>query len=521
MALRSNRRRVVILALDSCDIVLTRRWAAEGHMPHFRRLFEQAAWGLIENPPGLESGSVWGTFATGVMPDVHGYFDVMNIFDTAHYRKRIMRRDERGMEPFWLTASKVGKRVAVVDFPYAYLEESLNGIQVADWLVHVRVGAKRPATLPDSLAPWLVQNYGVNSFTAPVTCPADQENLQSAGSFAAFRDTLLDHMRRKLALSLAMLEREKWDLFITGFHETHDAGHRFWHIHDPQHERHDATLAAALGNPLRDTYAALDSAVAALMATVGDATVLIYLSHGMGPERTGTGLLNEILVALDQADKAIPPTRIDRLSAVGRTILPTSIRRFLSGSALVQRAYGVHVDERRPHRRLLELMPSNVTGGIRINLKGRESNGVVDSGSFDRVCEELKQNLLEIVNEDTGEPIISAVTMTRDIYRGPLAHRFPDLLLEWNKAAPIDRVYSPRIGHLRRGEPRTRTGDHIQKRGAYLMLGPGIERGFHERLTRPVDFAPTIASLLGYSDQRYSGMPLPCAVTDEIARAAS
>jgi predicted AlkP superfamily phosphohydrolase/phosphomutase len=508
--MRTNRNRVVILALDSCDIALARRWAAEGHMPCFRRLFERAAWGLTKNPAGIETGSVWDTVATGVMPDFHGHFDVMNVFDTERYEKRVMRREERGVAPFWVTASEAGRRVAVIDFPYAFLEASLNGIQIADWLTHVRVGPATPTTLPASLGAAVTARYGVNPFASPNRCPGDHVSLESAADYAAFRDKLIDRGRRKLALSLDLMAQEAWDLFITSFHDVHDVGHRCWHIHDARHERHDPALAAALGNPIRDVYAALDAAVGTLIEAAGDATVLVYLSHGMGPERTGTGLLNDILVALDQADQTIPPTRVDRLARVCRALVPAPMRRLLSRGRLARRVYEAHVVERRPTRRFLEVDPSNTTGGVRINLKGRERHGVVEPGAeYDRICAQLKQALLEIENEDTGKPAIASVTMTSDVYRGPLAHRFPDLLLEWSKAGPIERVHSPRIGHLRRHDRRERTGDHVQKGGAYLVLGPGIEPGFCERRARPVDVAPTIAALLGYSDPRYCGIALP------------
>jgi predicted AlkP superfamily phosphohydrolase/phosphomutase len=199
---------------------------------------------------------------------------------------------------------------------------------------------------------------------------------------------------------------------------------------------------------------------------------------------------------------------MDRFVAAYRMIVPAPVRRLLSGTRLSQRAYDAHMVDRRSQRRFYDVSPSNTTGGVRINLKGRDRHGVVEPDAFDRVCAELKQSLIEIVSEDTGKPIISKITMTRDLYRGPLAHRFPDLLLEWNKAGPIDRVVSPRIGRLSRSHPRVRTGDHVQKRGAYLALGPGIAPGFSERLAKPIDVAPTIAALLGDGDPRYAGEAL-------------
>jgi predicted AlkP superfamily phosphohydrolase/phosphomutase len=48
------------------------------------------------------------------------------------------------------------------------------------------------------------------------------------------------------------------------------------------------------------------------------------------------------------------------------------------------------------------------TDGIRINLKGKESQGIVEPGQeFETLREELKERLLEIKDSETGKDIIA------------------------------------------------------------------------------------------------------------------
>ena len=65
------------------------------------------------------------------------------------------------------------------------------------------------------------------------------------------------------------------------------------------------------------------------------------------------------------------------------------------------------------------MAPNNtVYGGVRINVRGREPGGVVVSRrEYERVCARLTEDLLELVNVDTGEPVVHGVSRTEEHYR--------------------------------------------------------------------------------------------------------
>src|SRR5262249_23607922 len=130
---------------------------------------------------------------------------------------------------------------------------------------------------------------------------------------------LLAGVARKLRLSEAYLASRDWDLFITIFGESHAVGHQQWHLHDPTHPRFDqATLDFMGGDPVRRIYAELDAALGRLLAQVDEGTtVLVILSHGMGPHHDGTHLLDEVLRRIDLADRI----------AAGEDRLPDAARR--------------------------------------------------------------------------------------------------------------------------------------------------------------------------------------------------
>jgi predicted AlkP superfamily phosphohydrolase/phosphomutase len=507
-----GRRMIAVIGFDALCFDLATKWAAEGRLPNFARALSQACWGRVVNPAGLEAGSVWPTFCTGVEPGWHGQYEAHYKFDTDLYRVRPMDRAERHALPFWVAASDAGRRVAIIDVPYAFLEPSLNGVQVVDWLTHVLVRPEGIGTFPAALASKIAATYGVNPFGGPNRCPTNDVVLDSAESVLAFRDRLLDRVLWKTDLTLDLLAGERWDLLVTTFHDAHDVGHMAWHLHDRSHERHDPAIVGQTGDPVLDIYVALDAALGRLLAALdGQATVLIYSSHGMGIDRSGTRFLDEILRRLEvvyRDSKPLAPTWLERAGNFYRSFIPAWARRRLVRTKFVQQTYVANTSAQARGRSFFELAPNHATGGVRFNLKGRENGGVVDPDELPALSARLEKDLSAIVNAETGEPLIDAIVRTSSVHPGPHAREFPDLLLEWNKRHPIRRIRSPLFGELARRDHRVRTGDHTQKMGAFLALGAGIRPGRIEAPVRASDFAPTIATLLGLPVDAKGGRPI-------------
>jgi predicted AlkP superfamily phosphohydrolase/phosphomutase len=472
-------------------------------MPVLAGLFERGRWGMVANPKGFESGSCWPSFATGVGPDFHGQYDGWFKFDAQTYQRRQLTRREIPFPPIWKLLSDGGKQVCIIDFPYAFLEDNLNGVQVADWFTHVRTMPRWLMTTPPGLAAEIAADFGTNPFDHEDPCPTNYFGVATRERAAAFRDHLLSRVERKAAYSERLLRQSNWDLFITVFHDAHDAGHICWHVHDPSHELHDAAIAAAVGDPLRDVYAALDQAVGRLLDAAGDAVVFVYASHGMAAERTASNFLSDILESIEEAYRGLPPpTRLDRIRTAYRALVPSRLREIIRGTDAAKRMYtSVQLsDERLRLRsaRFFELTPNQATGGVRFNVAGRERNGVVAPGAeYEHLRDRLAGDLLAIRNLETGNPLVDEVIATDRLYPGPMRHVLPDLLLEWNKTGPIRSVGSPLIGILENQRLRPRTGDHQHKEGFFIAIARGGAPGRTLGRIDVTAFAPAIAHIVG------------------------
>ena len=124
------------------------------------------------------------------------------------------------------------------------------------------------------------------------------------------------------------------------------------------------------------------------------------------------------------------------------------------------------------------MSPNNfVVGGVRINLKGREADGIVQPGrEFDELCRRLGEDLLALVNVETGTSVIDRVERSDRHYDRGALDALPDLFLEWNHDHPIEAVWSRRFGLIRSPYTHWRTGDH-KPGGLLLVRAPGIPAG--------------------------------------------
>jgi predicted AlkP superfamily phosphohydrolase/phosphomutase len=272
-------------------------------------------------------------------------------------------------------------------------------------------------------------------------------------------------------------------------------------VRDPGHPRHDPALARALGDPLRDVYAAIDAALGRILARADpDTAVFVLASHGMGPHYDATFLLGEILRRLREAALSPARHRTGELLAGAWVHAPAWLRRWLAPL------------QRRARRRLGQAFPSagiegglpywdvpnnDVYGAIRINRAGREPRGTIRPGAeFDALCAQLASQLGELTNCETGRPLVKRVLRTTDLYAGEQLDALPDLLIEWDREAPIRRIHSPRIGTIEGEFGGRRTGDH-KPQGLLLASGPGIRPGRIARSISVMDIAPTLAARLG------------------------
>ena len=480
--------KLLCIGLDSGDKDLILQWAEEGSLPTLQRLLKEGAWGITENPSGLYVGAVWPSFYTSASPAEHSRYCFRQIIPGTYDTPKFLPMDVK-KPPFWDALSRDNKKVAVVDVPKTFPSADLNGIHIVDWGAH---DPYKFDTWPPHLAHEVVKRFGqdtIGNCNAYRNTPSD---------FNGFCESLKKRAAKKTDLVTYFLDQGGWDCFVTVYSESHCVGHQCWHLRDPQHPRHDPAVSRVTGDLIKEVYIALDLEIAKLLERVGpDTMVMIFASHGIGPHYDGTFLLDEILQRLQGIQ--LPQPYLSKVVKRARrpwSKLPFSFRRLARPfTSMVKTRV-----EPKPslfHKLKYFCIPNNdVYGGIRINLKGREPQGIINSGAqFERTCQELAEDLLNFTNLETEDCVVRRVLRTSDLYQGKYLDNLPDLLVEWNRNAPISKIYSPKTGIIEGEYTKCRTGDH-KPNGMFFLYGPGVKAGKVSRSVSVMDFAPTIAEFL-------------------------
>jgi predicted AlkP superfamily phosphohydrolase/phosphomutase len=137
----------------------------------------------------------------------------------------------------------------------------------------------------------------------------------------------------------------------------------------------------------------------------------------------------------------------------------------------------------------------------------------------DAFCDRLADDLLAIVDLETGIRMVKDVRRTDDEYRGEYRDTLPDLLVAWNDEHRLGsarcgnpagsrlRLYSERMGTVAGTNRYVRTGDH-RPEGMFVATGPGVSPGRVGRTVSVMDFAPTFCELLGTTLPDTDGVPI-------------
>jgi predicted AlkP superfamily phosphohydrolase/phosphomutase len=506
---------IVVIGLDSADPDLILKWSSEGHLPKMRSLINRGCCGRLNSTAVISSGSLWPTFFTGTSPTKHGCFFGHRQLKTGTYQIYKKDADQIKREPFWVRLSQAGKRVAIFDIPQTYPINGLNGIQITAW------GVEAPHWSMSSWPPEIIHEITSRFGTHPLATwyQMRPENIDECEGL--YKKLILG-IEKKGLVSTYLLDREPWDFFLMMFSEPHWAGHLLWHIMDDKHPAHDPQIAKTLKNAIRDVYSAIDSAISKLAEAVPDATFLIFSPAGMGPNYSGIHLLPEILermgimgkTAQERGQNGRFSTVIEKINQLMpyKRWGPYALKRLesLVPSKAIEIMKRLIPEELWDNwtRRLLTAgndwrwskafcVPNDLSGAIRINLKGREPNGLVEPGrEYDALCEELMEEFSSLINVDTGEKAVSEVIRVDRAYQGEHTWELPDLIVNWSEDAPIKTLYSPRIGTVSGESPDKRTGAH-RPYGFLLCSGKNISQGKILEGGNIMDIAPTILYLMG------------------------
>jgi predicted AlkP superfamily phosphohydrolase/phosphomutase len=299
---------------------------------------------------------------------------------------------------------------------------------------------------------------------------------------------------------LYLMRTRPWDVLLAVFTATDVLQHFFW---PDEH----APVEGDEWAPLRTVYRQIDSFLDDATKLIDEnTTILVVSDHGFGPAHPARQCLNQLfeqlgLLSYHESRKRPRGLWLRNLLSYGRQLAPYQIQMRLARA--LPRLHGRALHESRYSR--IDWSQTVAYAGrygskIRVNLEGREAEGVVSAEEYDSTRESVRDILLNLTNPATGRRVVQAVHCSEDVYQGPYAAKAADLLVEWQDEAVGDALcYSvdgePIIVRTPEDSSARRvTGGHGPK-GIVIGWGPGIRRGETVEGARTYDIAPTILYL--------------------------
>jgi len=146
-------------------------------------------------------------------------------------------------------------------------------------------------------------------------------------------------------------------------------------------------------------------------------------------------------------------------------------------------------------------------GSIRVNLKGRETQGAVEPGpEYEAVCRAIQSELEGLTDPDTGERVVERVFRREELYAGPFLELAPDLIVhladysytfDWYLPAAANGARrSPPVIDALSGRYAVNCGYHRRK-GVIIAHGPSFQSGVQIEQADIQDVIPTALYLLG------------------------
>ena len=490
---------VLAIGIDAAEISLVERWIDEGCLPALRKLKQEGGYGPLASTAEWLVGSPWPSFYTSTPPSEHGMYHYL-VWRPDRMATERPSMDWMPLKPFWRGLGALGKRVIAVDIPLAYAPEPFDGIEIAGWATHEVI--EPPASFPPELLEKVTRRFGKPPF-------ANEETyLLSASELLSVRDQCIRTTEMVAELSMTLMEEEPWDLFLVGFAAAHRGGHQLWDLTGVAGEVLPDQVSE-VEDALKQVYIACDRAIGRLIEKAGcDTTVLVFSLHGMGPNASRSDLLREMLDRiLAEDDNTANPAPATRLSKKLRALLPIRFRSWVKNRlpitaqdrlTLFWRTGGIDWQTTRAFAAFCDL-----DGYVRINLKGREAQGIVEPGKeYHDLCEKIADGLATFVDEDTGQAIVDRVGYLDTIYpTGSMRKHLPDLMIHWvnESASSHRRIVSPRYGVIPwptpGSHPQGRSGNHLPT-GFLFALSDSIPAGLRIDNAHILDLAPSILKIM-------------------------
>jgi predicted AlkP superfamily phosphohydrolase/phosphomutase len=476
-------KKLIIIGIDGGTFQIMDPLLKRGALPFFGGLIERGARGKLRSTMPPVTAPAWTSFMTGKEPSSHGLFD-FQVLDERTGEKRLTSSADCRSATLWDYLGEAGKEMVLVNVPMTYPPMPINGVCVAGFPVPQMSEYSYPPQMQK-----FIQGRGY------VT---DWVEMAGRKRFSSRVGMMKEVEKIRLDVFSAILSEHRWDLAMVVVSGTDHVSHREWQ---------KGNRAA-----VEDFYVFIDGLLGKFSS--GDCHYLLMSDHGFtSADRVfymNSWLREEGYISYEKSlnrgydefassyyERGGMKDRLGRaLSWLGLTKDNLKYLGKKTGLVKLERHLPDFFVRMFPAEEMLPLwekttayMASMASKGVNINLRGRESGGIVPEDRYEELRREIIAKLRGLKGDD-GEPVFSVVEPREKVYPGPHAALAPDIVV-WPGRGYNVRMLSGRGRFME----EIRDARHDTE-GIFVFSGGEARRGA-EVSARIEDIAPTVMHFMG------------------------
>jgi predicted AlkP superfamily phosphohydrolase/phosphomutase len=495
----------LLVGIDGACLPVLDRLTERGVCPSIEALREEGVSGPLESGIPPWTPSAWPSLYTGTNPGKHGVFGFLSF---SGYDWGVVDATHVDARPVWehLAVHDIGS--VVVNVPVTHPPRAFPGVLVPGYTAPDDPDCHPEGTLAElraELGEYRLYPSHTGSDGVPMEAKLEEYRALTSMRGAAFR---------------YLVDRADPEFGFVQFQQPDTVVHE----------------CAGAFDAIAAVYEAVDEEVGAILDHCDPARVILASDHGVGPYDGWTVRLNEHLrregfVETVRGGGEMPSWDAlrdrelrERADGSGSSLLTTlstvAARAGLTSQRLepVLRRLGLsefvlrHVPrdavragtERVDFPASSAYVRSRIELGVRINLQGREPDGVVPPGAYDAVRRALIESLRSLRTPD-GTPVFETVAPRETFFEGPHVEDAVDIVT-------IPHSFDQFLSTQLRGDLFDAPEEpwNHKRHGVVVAAGAGIDETASPTGAHIHDVAPTVLATFGLArDDRMDGTVLP------------
>ncbi|QLG50750.1 alkaline phosphatase family protein [Natrinema halophilum] len=497
----------LLIGIDAGCLPVFERLIEADRIPTIERLCSEGVSAPLESQIPPWTPSAWPSVYTGVNPGKHG---VVGFVGYDGYDWHVTSNDDVHEHPLWSLLDRHDRSSVVVNAPVTHPPDEFDGAVLPGFL-----GPEDPTCHPEGLLDDVRDAIG---------------EYRVYPRYTRDDDSLADDAKIDEYLNLIRMRGEAFR-YLTAHFEP-DFGF-------VQFQKTDTVFHEFEGNEeyVERVYEGTDAQIEAILEACDPDRVFIVSDHGMGPYDGYEFRINEFLrdegyLESTTGGKGMPSwtpmRRRLREGEEAETWEPGTVARAASVAArfgLTARRIRAVLERVGMAELATKYAPGGVTRtaneqvdfakseayvrartelGVRINLEGRDPQGIVRQDAYEQLREDLIRRLQAVETPD-GEPLFETVAPREQYFHGNEIDETVDIV---TIPADFEHGLSEQLGdgdYFAPAEPWNHKLD-----GVFVAAGEGIDEDAPLERAHLFDVAPTIMAAMGlpYSD-RMDGSVVP------------